>query len=55
MITYVSHFSSPENGLEVFWGQSQGPNFLSPQATMLALRQDCSTAALTTPQKVLSI
>ena len=26
-----------------------------PEATMLALRLDCSTAALTTPQKVLSI
>ena len=42
-------------GLEGFWGQRQGTNFPSPQATMLALRLDCSTAALTTPQKALSI
>ena len=42
-------------GLEGFWGQPQGPNFRAPQASMLALRLDCSTAALTTPQKVLSI
>ena len=41
--------------LEGYWGQPQVPNFPSPRATMLALRQDCSTAALTTPQKVLSI
>ena len=40
-------------GLEGSWGQPQGPNFPSPGATMLALRLDCSTAALTTPQKVL--
>ena len=39
----------------IFWGGPQGPNFLSPRATMLALRLDCSTAALITPQKVLSI
>ena len=31
------------------------PNFPSPRATILALRLDCSTAALTTPQKVLSL
>ena len=42
-------------GLEEFWGQPKGPNFPSPQATMLSLRLDCSKAALTTPQKVLSI
>ena len=36
-------------------GQAQGSNFPSPKATMLALRLDCSTAALTTPQKVLPI
>ena len=42
-------------GLEGYWGQPQGPNFPSPRATMLALHLDCSTAALTTPQKVLSI
>ena len=42
-------------GLEGSWGQPQGPNFPSPGATMLALRLDCSTAAFTTPQKVLSI
>ena len=42
--------------LEGFWGQPHGPNFPSPRATMLlALRQDCSTAAITTPQKVLPI
>ena len=41
--------------LEGFWGQPQGPNFPSPWATMLALRLDCSTAALTTPQTVLSL
>ena len=41
--------------LKGFWGQPQGPDFLSPRATMLALRLDCSTAALTTHQKVLSI
>ena len=40
-------------GLDEFWGQPQGPNFPSPQATILALRLDCSTAAPTT-QKVLS-
>ena len=39
-------------GLEGFWVQ---PNFPSPRATMLALHLDCSTAALPTPQKVLSI
>ena len=37
-----------------FWGQPQGPNFPSPWATILASRLDCSTAALTTPQKVSS-
>ena len=42
-------------GLEGFWGQPQWPNFPSPWATMLALRLDCSTAALPTPQKVLPI
>ena len=42
-------------GLEGSWGQPQGPNFPSPWATMLALRLDCSTAAITTPQKVLPI
>ena len=42
-------------GLEGFWGQPQGLNFPSPWATMLALRPDCSPAALTTPQKVLPI
>ena len=41
-------------GLEGSWGQPQGPNFPSPGATMLTLRLDCSTAALTTPQKDLS-
>ena len=42
-------------GLEGSWGQPQGPNFPPPWATMLALRLDCSTAALTTPQKALPI
>ena len=42
-------------GLEGFWGQPQGPNFPSPWATMLASRLDCSTAALTNPQKVLPV
>ena len=42
-------------GLEGSWGQPQGQNFPSPWATMLALHLDCSTAALTTPQKVLPI
>ena len=48
---------SPDNFLvlEGSWGQPQGGNFLSPWATMLALRRDCSTAALTAPQKVLPI
>ena len=46
--------SYPLFGLEGFWGQPLGPNFPSPQANMLALRLDCSTAALATPQKVLS-
>ena len=32
---------------------ASGPNFPSAWATMLALHLDCSTAALTTPQKVL--
>ena len=41
-------------GLEGFWSQPQGPNFPSPQATMLALRLDCSRSALVTPQRVLS-
>ena len=35
--------------------QPQGPNFRSPLATMLALRLDCSTAELTTPQTVLPL
>ena len=43
----------PFFGLEGSWGQPQGPNFPSPRATMLALRLDCFTAALTTPQKFL--
>ena len=43
-----------------FWfggtlGQPQEQNFPSPWAIKLALRLDCSTAALTTPQKVLPI
>ena len=38
-------------GVEEFWGQPQGPNFPSPQATMLTLGLDCSTAALITPQE----
>ena len=42
-------------GLDWFWGQSLRPNFPSPWTTMLALRLDCSTAALTTHQKVLHI
>ena len=42
-------------GLEGSWGQPQGPNFPSPWAAMLALRLDCSIAALPTPQKVLPI
>ena len=42
-------------GLGGSWVQPQGPNFPFPWATMLALRRDCSTAALTTPQKVLPI
>ena len=42
-------------GLEGSWAQPQGPNFPSPWATMLALRLDCSKAAITTPQKVLPI
>ena len=42
-------------GLEGFWGQPLRPNFPSPWATMLALRLDCSTAALATHQKVLPI
>ena len=45
----------PFFGLKGFWGQPQGPNFPFPWATMLALRLDCSTAALTISQKVLSI
>ena len=35
--------------------QPQGPNFLSPWATMFGLQLDYSTAALTIPQKVLPI
>ena len=41
--------------MEGSWGQPQGPNFPSPWATLLALRLYCSTAALTTPQTVLTI
>ena len=41
-------------GLEGFWGQPQEPNLPSPRATMLALRLYCSTAALTSSQKVVS-
>ena len=41
--------------LEGFWGQPEEPNFPSLQATMLALRLDCSTTALTTHQKLLSL
>ena len=37
------------------WGHPQGPNFPSPWATILALRLDCSTTALTTHHKVLPI
>ena len=33
----------------------KGPNFPTPRAAKLGLRLDCSTAVLTTPQKVLSI
>ena len=40
-------------GLEGSLGQPLRPNFPSPRATVLTLRLDCSTAALTTPQKVL--
>ena len=39
-------------GVEGFWVQPKWANFLSPLATMLASRLGCSTAALTTPQKV---
>ena len=43
-------------GLDGSWGQPLGAKFpVSPWATMLALRLDCPTASLTTPQKVLSI
>ena len=46
-------------GLVASWGQSHGPKVQSPRAAMLVLRPDCSpdcsTAALTTPQKILSI
>ena len=42
-------------GLEGYWGQPQGPNLPSPEATMLVLRLHCSSAAITTPQKALSI
>ena len=41
--------------LEGIWHQPQGLNFPFPRATMLAICLDCSTAAFTTPQKVLSI
>ena len=34
--------------MEGFWARLRGPNFPSPRVTMLALRLDCSTAALTT-------
>ena len=42
-------------GLKGSWGQPLGPNFPSLRATTLPLRLDCSAAAFTTPQKVLSI
>ena len=42
-------------GYEGFRGQLLGPNFPSPWPTMLALHIHYSTAALTTPQKVLPI
>ena len=38
--------------LDGFRGQPQGSNFPPPRATMLALHLDCSTAALTAPQKI---
>ena len=41
--------------LEGSWGQPEGSNFPSPWASMLALRLECSTAALTTPRKVVPI
>ena len=52
-----NHYQSinQKNPPFLVWRDPQGPNFPSPQATRLALRLDCSTAALTTPQKVLSI
>ena len=37
---------------ERFWGQPPRPNFPRPWATMLALRIDCSAAALGTLQRV---
>ena len=55
MAPLIKGESCPVFGLEGFWGQPQGPNFPFPCATKLASRVDCSTAALTTPQKVLSI
>ena len=51
----INKYYVPFFVLKGFWGQPQGLDFPSPQATMLALRLNCSTAALTTPQKVLSI
>ena len=42
-------------GLKGFWGQPLGSNFPSPWATILALRLDCSTAGITTPQTVLPL
>ena len=42
-------------GLEGFWGQPPESNFPPSWATLLALCLNCSTAALTTPQKVLPI
>ena len=51
----LCHFFVCFFGLEGSWGQPLGPNIPSPWATMLALHLDCSTTALTTPQKVLPI
>ena len=42
-------------GLERFWGVSPGANLTRvPLGTMLVLRLNCSTAEITTYQKVLS-
>ena len=49
---HIEHFFF---GLDGSWGQPHGLNIPSPWATILALRLDSSTAALTTPQKVLPI